>query len=465
MGYLDIFELRLLCKKIFMKRRDFVSRVLISGSAISLGIGCKRKIEPVSEAEEKTSALLKAESGRTIREPEKQIPILAETDVLVIGGGPAGTAAAIAASRTGAETYLVERYNHLGGLWTGGLVLPLLSTHALDKQKRRKQVIFGIGGEMSKRLADLGMSIDEVNPVVDPEAAKYVLEEMVRESGVRVLYHTWCSNVIMEGNIIKGVFVESKSGRQAILAKVVIDCTGDGDIFHLAGDQYDVMNYAIGLVHRLGNIDRINTKKPGYIKMNLGNPTPIPSVNWVNMWGKENQNALDVVNLSDLQSDYRKEIWNSVQKIRQTPGHEEVFLLDTASQLGVRMSRILDGEYRLTLEDSMTYRSFDDVIGISGAWTTMLYKGKKVPASERPMWQIPYRSLLPKRTDNLIVAGRCFCFERELVEDTRIIGTCLVTGHGAGVAAGIAVKMNEKVRTIDTEKLKEILKQQGAWMG
>ena len=90
--------------------------------------------------------------GRTIKEPERQIPVLAETDVLVIGGGPAGTAAAIAASRTGAETYLVERYNHLGGLWTGGLVLPLLSTHAIDKNKKRKQVIFGIGGEMSKRL-------------------------------------------------------------------------------------------------------------------------------------------------------------------------------------------------------------------------------------------------------------------------------------------------------------------------
>ena len=93
--------------------------------------------------------------------------------MLVIGGGPAGTAAAIAASRTGAETYLVERYNHLGGLWTGGLVLPLLSTHAIDKKKNRKQVIFGVGGEMSKRLQDLGMSIHEENPVVDPEAAKY----------------------------------------------------------------------------------------------------------------------------------------------------------------------------------------------------------------------------------------------------------------------------------------------------
>ena len=448
-----------------MKRRDFVSKVLITGSALTIGVGCKRKIEPVLSQKDEARVILKSETGKTIREPERQIPVLAETDVLVIGGGPAGTAAAIAASRTGAETYLVERYNHLGGLWTGGLVLPLLSTHAVDKHKRNKQVIYGIGGEIAKRLADLGMSINIENPTVDPEAAKYILEEMIRESGVKMLYHTWGTNVIMDGNEIKGVFVESKSGRMAILAKVVIDCTGDGDIFKLAGDNFDVMNYAIGLVHRLGNVDRIDTKKSGYVKMDIGQPTPLPGVNWVNMWGKENQNALDVKNLSQLQMDYRKEIWESVQKIRQTPGHDEVFLLDTASQLGVRMSRILDGEYKLTLEDTMTFRSFADVIGVSGAWTSILYKGKKVPKNERPLWQIPYRSLLPRKTDNLLVAGRCFCFEKELVEDTRIIGTCLITGHGAGVAAGLAVKDKERVRNINVKRLKETLQHQGAWLG
>ena len=448
-----------------MKRRDFFSKALIAGSTLYLGIGCQRKIEPVSDSEEILPGPANRPAGKTITEPEKQIPVLAETDVLVIGGGPAGTAAAIAASRSGAETCLVERYNHLGGLWTGGLVLPLLSTHAIDRQKRRKQVIFGIGGEMSERLAGLGMSIHEINPVIDPEAAKYVLEEMIREAGVKMLYHTWGTNAIMDGNTIKGVFVESKSGRMAILAKVVIDCTGDGDVFHWAGESHDIMHYAIGLVHRLGNIDRIDTKDPGYVSMNTGDPTPIPGVSWVNMWGKENQDALDVTGLSQLQMDYRKEIWESVQKIRQTPGHEKVFLLDTASQLGVRMSRILEGEYKLTLEDTMTYQSFDDVIGISGAWTTVMYKGKKIPTAERPLWQIPYRSLVPKKTDNLLVAGRCFCFERELVEDARIIGTCLVTGQGAGAAAGLAVKTNERPRDINIRKMKELLKLQGAWLG
>ncbi len=448
-----------------MKRRDFVSGILLSGAAAGLGISCNRRTGPDKAAGANAAALPNEASGRTVREPERQIPVLAETDVLVIGGGPAGTAAAIAASRTGAETYLVERYNHLGGLWTGGLVLPLLSTHAVDRQKRQRQVIYGIGGEMSKRLADLGMSIHEVNPVVDPEAAKYVLDEMISEAGVKMLYHTWASNVIMDGNVIKGAFIESKSGRMAILAKVVIDCTGDGDLFHLAGDSYDVMNYAIGLVHRLGNVDRIDVNRPGYVKKNIGGPTPVKSVNWVNMWGKEKQDALDVLNLSKLQMEYRKSIWENVRDIRNTPGHEEVFLLDTASQLGVRMSRILEGEYRLTLEDTMTYRSFSDVIGISGAWTTMLYKGRKIPASERPLWQIPYRSLLPKKTENLLVAGRCFCFEKDLVEDTRIIGTCLVTGQGAGAAAGLAVREGEAPRNISIRKLRDLLIQQGAWLG
>lgn len=447
-----------------MKRRDFVTNLVIGG-ALSIAPGCRRRIEPASVETGIVPAAAEAPADKFITEPSRQIPVLVETDVLVVGGGPAGTAAAIAASRAGASTCLVERYNHLGGLWTGGLVLPLLSTHAVDRKKRRKQVIYGIGGEMASRLRDLGMSISEVNPVVDPEAAKYVLEEMIRESGVKMLYHTWASNVIMDGNLIKGVSVESKSGRQAILAKVVIDCTGDGDIFHLAGDGYDTMNYAVGLVHRLGNTDRIDKNSPGYVELDTGGPTPLPGVKWVNMWGRENQDALDVENLSALQMDYRREIWENVQKLRKTPGYEKVFLLDTASQLGVRMSRILDGEYRLTLEDTMTFRSFRDVIGISGAWTTMLYKGKKVPTEERPFWQIPYRSLIPRKTDNLLVAGRCFCFERELAEDTRIIGTCLVTGHGAGAAAAVAVKDNELPRNISTGKLRHLLTEQGAWLG
>jgi len=447
-----------------MDRRNFVTRVLLTGGAFGLGIGCNRKPESSPE-QEVTAKQSSARHPGMITEPAREIRVLASTDVLVVGGGPAGTAAAIAASRAGAETFLVERYNHLGGLWTGGLVLPLLSTHAVDQERNKKQVIHGIGGEMARRLKELGMTLDGENPVVDPEAAKYVLDEMTGEAGVKMLYHAWGANVIMDGDTIRGVCVETKSGRMAILAKIVVDCTGDGDILNLAGESFDKMNYHIGLVHRLGNVDRIDKRKPGYKKMFVGQPTPLPSVNWVNMHGLNDQDGTDAVTLSQLQVKYRKEIWESVQTIRQTPGHEEVFLLDTASQLGVRMSRILEGQYKLTLEDTMTFRSFDDVIGVSGAWTSIPYRGKRISKADRPLWQIPYRSLVPKKTKNLLVAGRCFCFERELVEDTRIIGTCLITGHGAGAAAALAAKERTAVGDVDISRLKQLLKDQGAWLG
>jgi len=447
-----------------MKRRDFVTRLAAAGGALTLGMGCGRKITTDSEEKAKENPK-NLPGGKTITEPARELEVIAETDVLVIGGGPAGVAAAIAASRGGAETYLVERYNHLGGLWTGGLVLPYLSTHAVDKNNQFRQVIYGLGDEMAQRLFKMDMAIHEVNPVIDPEAGKYVLDQMIVDAGVNMLYHSWGVNAVMDGNTIKGVIIESKSGRQAVLAKVVIDCTGDGDVYHWAGEQYDNMHYHIGLVHRLGNVDRINKNAPGYKDVPLGKPTPIPGVNWVNMHGPDDQDGIDMLNLSSLQLEQRKQIWESVEEIKKVPGHEEVFLLDTASQMGVRMSRILDGEYRLTLEDSMTYRNFNDAIGISGAWTTMLYNGKKIAPRERPMWQIPYRSLLPKKTENLLVAGRCFCFEKELVEDTRIIGTCLVTGHGAGAAAARAIAERETVRNIDRQKLRKLLVEQKVWFG
>ncbi len=448
-----------------MKRRNFMSALAVSAGAVAGAAGCGRESSPKETAVKDTLAVQQTQAGATILEPAREIPVIEETDVLVVGGGPAGVAAAIAAGRAGARTVLVERYNHLGGLWTGGLVLPLLSTHALDKSGKFKQVIFGVGDEVTRRLRQFGMVIDEVNPVIDPEAGKYMLDLMIKESGVRMLYHCWASNVIVENGWIKAVILETKSGRVAIAPKMVVDGTGDGDILSLAGENFENMKYHIGLVHRLGNVDRIDRSKPGYAKMDIGLPTPVPSVNWYNMHGDDGQDGIDLRTLSELQQKYRIQIWENTQKIRNTPGYEQVFLLDTAAQLGVRMSRILDGEYRLTLEDTMTYRRFDDVIGISGAWTNMLYKGRVVPTKKRPLWQIPYRALLPKKTENLIVSGRCFCFEQSLVEDTRIIGTCLVTGHGAGAAAAVAARSGSSVRTVDILKVQALLKQQNANLG
>lgn len=437
-----------------MKRRKFIQEGLLLAGALTLG---HQTVQ--GKTKKKTATLHKD----CVEEPAREVPILLECDVLVVGGGPSGVAAALSAARMGMKTCLVERYNHLGGLWTGGLVLPLNCTHGLSREAQRTQVIHGISGEITDRLRRLNMVRGEVNPLVDPEACKYVLEKMMQEAGVTVVYHAWAAGAVMDGRTIRGIFAESKSGRRALLAKVVIDCTGDGDVFHWAGEKYLEARYAIGMEARLGGTDRVNHNAPGYKPRGLGAQTPIPGVTWHYMWGDAKQDGLDVMNLSRLQQKFRLKIWEDVEKLRQQPGYEQVFLLDTASQLGIRTTRILDGCYQLTLKDTMTYRNFDDCIGVSGAYTTINYDGRKVPEKERPYWQIPYRALLPRHTDNLLVAGRCFSYEEALTDDAREIGTCLVTGQGAGTAAALAVKGNDAVRNVSTAQLRSELEAQGVW--
>lgn len=441
-----------------MQRRSFLARLALSAGAL---VGTPHLLRAV---EEKAPAPAAPAAGK-IMEPARETPVVATADVVVVGGGPAGVAAAIAAGRAGASVVLIERYNHLGGLWTGGLVLPLLATHGTDRDKQRRKVIFGIGGEMADRLAAMKMAIHEIDPVVDAEAAKYVMEVMVQEAKVQMLYHCWAAGVVAKDGVIQAVLLESKSGRVAVTGKVFVDCTGDGDVFAWAGEAFDTMRYHIGLVHRLGNVDRVDKTKPGYKKMSLGSATPIPSVNWVNMNGDRDQDGLDLFNLSRLQQRYRIAVWKQVERIRATPGHESLFLVETAPQLGVRMSRILDGQHRLTFEDSMRFKTYDDAIGVSGAWTTVGHGEGAVSPANRPLWQIPYRALVPKRTRNLLVAGRCFSFDRALVEDARVIGACLVTGHGAGAAAAVVAKGGSSVQDADIARIRTTLTEQKAWLG
>ena len=194
-----------------MKRRIFLSNLALTPSVL---IGSAKQKGHASSQKVNQSDSIK--SNKVIVEPAREIPVIEEPDVLVVGGGPAGVTAALAAERAGASTLLIERYNHLGGLWTGGLVLPLLSTHALDKNGKFKQVIFGIGHEIATRIRELGMSIHDVNPVIDPEAAKYVFDDMMKESNVKTLYHCWASNVIVEDGVIQSVLLETKSGLSLI---------------------------------------------------------------------------------------------------------------------------------------------------------------------------------------------------------------------------------------------------------
>jgi ribulose 1,5-bisphosphate synthetase/thiazole synthase len=392
--------------------------------------------------------------GKVIQ-PRRELPVLHTSDVLVVGGGPAGICAAIAASRAGATVTLVERYGHFGGLWTGGLVL-LVIGHIV---KGGKQVCQGIGEEMMRRLDKLdGAIVDRrpsVAPTVDAEAVKYLMVEMVEEAGIKVLLHCWGVDAIMDGTTVAGAVFESKSGRQAILAKQVVDATGDGDVFAAAGAEFQLRSHNVGLVSRIGNLDRVDRAKAATAKepRHLGRRTPIPGVNWVNMHGPE-VDGLDIEVLTRMEMNHRKHIWRNMQKTRATPGYEEVYLMETAPQLGVRITRVLKGLNTVTLANLRENREFADSIGVGGA-----------SAGEHQEWQIPYGSLVPQTIDNLLASGRCISAEMSMADLVRLIPNCFVTGHAAGVAAAVAAQEGQRPRDVDVSKVRTILKQQRAYLG
>jgi hypothetical protein len=394
-------------------------------------------------------------NGRIIQ-PQRELQVLHQTDVLVVGGGTAGVTAALAARRTGADVTLVERYGHLGGLWTGGLVLIVIG-HIV---KGGKQVCQGIGEEMLRRLDKLDRGIVDrrpgVNPTVDAEALKYVMVEMIQEAKIRTFLHCWGVDAILDGKAVRGAVFESKSGRQAILAKVVIDATGDGDLFAAAGAEFRRCKYSLGLVSRLGNLDKVDKAKadPAKKPRGLGSITPLAGVNWVNMTGPE-ADGLDVAEMSRLEMNHRMHIWQSVQKIRATPGYEQVALLETAPQLGVRVTRLLQGVKTVTYADVQAGTRFPDVVAVGGAWS-----------GEHAAWQIPYGALVPRsKVENVIAAGRCISAELRVADAIRVIPICWITGHAAGVAAAVAVQERCPVRAVEIGKLQKTLKEQGAYLG
>lgn len=392
-------------------------------------------------------------NGEVIQ-PQRKLSILGQTDVLVVGGGAAGVSAAIAARRAGAEVTLVERYNHFGGLWTGGLVLIVIG-HMV---KGPKQVCMGIGEEMMRRLEKVEGGImnrgEGKNPTVDAEALKYIMLEMVAEAGVKVLLHCWGVDAIMNGNSVCGAVFESKSGRQAILAKTVVDATGDGDVFAAAGAEFEHRSYNIGLVSRIANVDRVDPAAKKETKVRgLGSATPVAGVNWVNMLGPETD-GLDVAELSRLEMNHRKFIWQSVQKLKKTPGFEKVALIETGPQLGVRITRTLAGVKTLSVDDVKKGARSPDVVAVGG-----------FTKPEGNEWHIPYGALVPKKVDNILASGRCISAAIRAADNIRLIPVCFATGHAAGVAAAVAAKDGSLVRNVDLPKVQKTLKEQEAYLG
>lgn len=440
-----------------------------------------------------------------IHEQAKEIEVFDRCDVLVVGAGPAGTAAAVSAARNGAgKVVLLERYGHLGGMATGGQVLfiPHLS-------EGKQQMIAGIQQEWLDRLEkmpngligpdrkDIGSTdpalIDKwrkyygfvcdgwiwYGAYVDPEMLKIAMVNMVEDAGVTVYCHAWGSEALMEGNRVIGVTFQSKEGRKAILASKVIDCTGDGDIFASAGCAYekeysgDDRSYNVSVVFRLGNVDseefrnwkydpnsHYRDKLAEYKKL-FGyriSPfvTPMKDIMWVNNF-VEGKDCCNVQDLTDTEMLIRRSLNEGIEWIRENvPGFKNAFLHDTAPQLGTRGSRRLNGTYRLTMDDIAQTIEHEDTIAIIPAHRRMKYKS--------PI-ELPYGVMLPADdVENLLTAGRCFSSAHDANDHANLIPHCVALGEAAGAAAAVALQSNTTFRNVDVKKVQQTLKKQGVYL-
>ena len=443
-------------------------------------------------------------STKTITEVARETRVAHQTDVVVVGGGPAGVAAAVAAARNGARVALVERYGHLGGMATGGLVI--LIPFLTDGTKQ--QVLAGLMQEMVERLdarkaalyakkEEWGASDEQsirkwrrrgtgsyvsggkvrYSVTVDPEMLKCVLNDMVAEAGVKLYLHSWATNAIAENNQVQGMVFESKSGRQAILADLTVDCTGDGDMFASVGAEFDgsidrsLRTANLAMVFRIGNVDAEKyvdfrddqpEKHEAMMKelMAMGGfetywRTTREDVFWCNN-RLRNLDCLSVEDLTFAEVSGRKSMLTSLDYLRKNiPGFENCYIVDTCSQIGTRGSRRLKGVHTLTWDEVTSGVIHEDAVVVSS------HLGQTA-SEEHPLASIPYRSLVPERLDSLLVAGRCFSADPKANNDYNWIQHCIPMGQAAGTAAALAVKNKVQPRLVDYMQLQELLMSQGA---
>ena len=433
----------------------------------------------------------------SVEEPPRSTPVYGTCDVLVIGGGPAGTAAAASAGRLGADTVLMERYNHLGGLSTGGLV------SWIDRMSdwEGNLIVAGVGAELVERCGpeaclgpdpDIWGSTNAVeaaywrvrtaalrdtvhwSPTLDPEILKLVTNDVVRESKVHTLMHCWAVEAIVRDNAVAGVIFESKQGRFALTAPIVVDCTGDGDVFARAGASFDddvdseSAHARLTTSFRFGNVDMrryldfrmLRSREFGDVMQRatqegitlLAHPTPYDSVALFLTPKLSGYSALDVADLTEVEFVSRDMARKGLRFFRDNvPGFERAWILDTASQVGSRHARRLHGVERITIEHWRADGSFPDSIGLCPGMTPSF-----------PTLQIPYRSLVPTSLDGLLAAGRNLSADTRSHAALREIPECWVMGEAAGVAAVLALDGGTRVRDIGVNALQAQLERQGA---
>lgn len=418
----------------------------------------------------------------TIREPARDTPILQKTDVLVVGGGSAGVSAAVAAARAGAEVTLVERYGSLGGLATGGLIVLLLT---LDDGKGQ-QVVAGLCEEVTDRMrsaggafhppkAEWGADDPELiadyyrwglvwggsgahhrvrySVAYDPEVMRFVLNELVVEAGVDLWFHMWGADAIVEpgSDRVRGVTFESKAGRQAIVADVVIDATGDADLLASAGCELESETVHPWLWFRVGGVTDLDAaleQGRGYFR------TPSPGVvlfPWGSMASLDRKiDPTDPRDLTFAEIECRRLVMAQFRELRENdPNCREAHLCNIATQLGITESRRLVGRHVLMREHMN--QPAEDTICVTGHWT-------KYAA----VYAIPFRCLQTREYRNLLAAGRMISVDHRVHHATKEIPPCMAVGEAAGLAAAMALELGGDVAAVDPGSLQDRLRAAGA---
>ncbi len=409
---------------------------------------------------------------KAYQQPARQIPITRDMDVIVVGGGPAGLAAAIAAGRSGAKTVLIEQFGYLGGTSTASL-MACINGFRNQVEPDTTQTVRGIAEEIVlelKRLAGLGTSPYkqkayptepgrmEYSYAIDTEKFKYVTLKMCVDAGVDILFHTYFADSIVEGDAILGVIVENKSGRQALLSKVIIDASGDADVAARAGvpfwqvvkDEAPRLNDA--LMYRI----EFGPRRPaGTFACDFGTTAVV--------WGPAAGpiNGIDGDELSKAEIATRLKVYEDfADKQSKHPELASARVIETPPLLGIRQTRFVEGEYKITADDAIAGRRFDDSVAMSSCPIIHYYGYRRY--LEHEGYDIPYRCLVPKKIDSLLVAGRCISSEQQPYESHRAMVPIMAIGQAAGAAAALCCKTGTPPRSLDVKGLQRILLQQNA---
>src|SRR6267142_646214 len=440
---------------------------------------------------------------KTIDEPARRIPLYGEYDVAVLGGGPAGIAAAVAAARAGRRTLLIERYGFLGGMGTAAGVTNFCGLHA-NVHGEMHRVVQGIASDLLGRIDRLGglnaphLILGKIlAQAYDTSAYKIAADDLLASHKVDILFYALGAGVVMaDDKRVNALMVETKAGRQAVQANIFIDCSGDGDLAAWAGAPYEIgdgkgnMLYP-STMYRIGGVDpqkagnaweriaelmeaaekqgrKFPRKKP------IVRPQPNP-VEWrANLTQIRNPDGtavsgIDARQLSWGEVEGRRQVGDTFQFIRESaPGFERAYIAEIAPQIGIRETRRVRGEYQLSEDDVLDCADFADSIGVNG-WPVEEHVAGSVEfrfqRQPRGYNQLPYRMLLPLGIDNLLVAGRCASMTHGGQSAARVSGACFAMGQAAGSAAHLALKAGTAPRRLDAHALQAHLKAQGAWLG